>query len=264
MTKRSRSPWIHLFGTSIVLAVVQVVVMRLSGGERALWLGLPSFLYGVLPMVTGVSALWIDRSSGVTRTKLILVAVASMLVMDAISKPRLITLRPQTEYLSTGVQVGREVMDLARVSALGTASDWVRGRMPDLQERGTRYAPGHSRPRAALAIQKGALLLMPWLLVGVVLGVVQWLRRSATFIDPARGRLFELTTAWCVVLIVQVVVAWAVDQAVIDSLHDGALPAILAPYLFLGALSFAGWRSIRAGATEGSRPQSATRESIPE
>jgi hypothetical protein len=259
--------WTH-FGVLTVLAVVlfvggRVLDMGLGsvGAEGTastmaeFTRGLPQFLLLVIPVASGLTmgaAVFSGRllRHGVT---LAVLSVVAMILLDGIAAP--VTTRPYVGDLeqvnALGVTPQRQI---SAYDALGLpgALRWLStgDRSDRIGEILNEYPAEHPRIIAMSAVDRLLSFMLPWILIGIVLGANAWLLRHARFREQADQRMATLMIAWVVVPLIGMILATWSASAQNAALRGRPLIFLALPYVALAALAAVGWRSATRVAKE--------------
>lgn len=231
------SPWRHLLLLS-TLAIAAVLLIDLLSGAPARaggWAGAPRAALGALPdilvptlavaLAIAVGTLPPDARSIRQAARMTVVVTLVMIVLDLV---------------------------LPEPGSLRTLAAALRGSLGDIGETAPQYPMSHPRLRMVYALQQGAVLLAPVVLVGVALGVGAWIHSRVIFRSPRDGTLARWVVSWLLApLVLGFVMNWSQGNGA-DVLFRGEPLWLVvvpwAPALVAGAL---GWRGATRTTTAG-------------
>ncbi|MCG6958165.1 MAG: hypothetical protein LJF04_19420 [Gemmatimonadetes bacterium] len=239
--------WLH-FVVLLALGIgADVVRVLLDAGwtQRAgteVMAGLPQWAFHLIPVVVAISIGMLRFTPAIARQGLRLAVVTTVLMVGL---DLVVPQGPLGDHALAFVQgeYGQSrVVDESDVSAVGTALTFLHGDLAGWSEVSETYPPGHPRLRAALAMVRGAYLVLPLILVGLVLGVQVWVAESVTFRTVPAERIARLLMAWVVSAGAYfLIMSWtgAVSFQLLG--RPGPLLPILLPLLPFALVGLMGW-----------------------
>ena len=255
---REWAPWLHLGAVTVLGATAQLLVvaswaMQNETSLLAALIGVSGSFggsaYVMLPIGAGASVAMVRP---VTQSRLMRLAMgtfALMLVIDLASPVGNIAIDTSPAVVGGVTFADPERADFSRVSVSGTVLDLVTGELGGMSERATRYPSAHPRSQASLALLKGSLLLLPFLVVALVGGFTEWLDAHVTFHSEAGRRLFRVWIGWLASPVVLWAVVHWVERGRASALFgSGTLGLMLLPYVPLTVAAWLAWRHVPSGA----------------
>jgi hypothetical protein len=255
--RRSKwTEWIHFSGLIVLAALLQVGVAWLARTGEGLdpgaalvqsLQGVPAFLYGALPAMAAISCGLLAAGANRVRKALRITVSATLMmaVIDIASPPVDAVLGSRVGVVEGDIAVRTErVIDLGRVSALRTLHSAAVGGLPGIGERAESYPLSHPRAIASAALHKGALLLAPLLLVGIIVGVQSWLADHVVFRREVDQRVGHLVMAWVIAPAGEVLLfTWSGDLRAQVLFAMAPLWSILVPYVPFLVVAVVAWRT---------------------
>ncbi len=253
--------WRHLGALTLAAALLALVLyattwhgrLPSAGWELALLAGLlsvPSALYILLPVAAGIAAGTArlgERGARRALAGLVLVMVV-MAALDLWAGPAA-TRAELVAARSYGAQwpmpTEPTMVRLAeRVGELGVVARLVTGGLPGVDQTARTYPFDHPRAAAAEAIPHAALLLAPFILMGLVLGAAAWVRRRVIFRAPRDEAVARWVTAWVLAPAGLGLIGMLASPDSYAVLFRGApLWRPLVGYIPLLAIALLGWRA---------------------
>ena len=248
--------WLHFLGLLALGLGANAVKVLLDAGSTgnaaaAVLAGLPQWAFHLIPVIAAISIGMLRFTPAIGRQglRLALVTTVLMVGLDLVASPGTAGKRRpgsragRVRPVPGRGRVGRE----RRANGAGLPAWRASG---VVRRRGEHYPAGHPRLRADLALVRGAYLLLPAILVGLVLGIQIWVAENVTFRTVAAERIGRLLTAWVVSPGAYfLMMTWTGAVSIKALLQSGPLLQILIPllpFLLVGALGwYKSWRATR-------------------
>jgi hypothetical protein len=250
------SPWRHLaalllLGIAYIFFNFLLIAARMHAGG---WSSAPAFalhalpgdLYTLLPAIAAlaVGTIRFDRCLTSTAARMVVVVTVTMLALDL--------------WIVPAAQRGTPLVDatFGDANAVRTIIAFATGHLPGTDELLRTYPAAHPRVRAEGALRLIALLALPTILVGLVLGVGAWVRDRVTFREPRDETIARWLLAWLLVpAIFALVVGWSGGYGARILFRGEPLWLVLVPYLPAAAVDAVGWRAARRAARSDVAPR---------
>ncbi|HET7023666.1 MAG TPA: hypothetical protein VFI39_00495 [Gemmatimonadales bacterium] len=240
-----------------------------TGITRYLGLNWPGYFIGTLPAVGGIAVALLDLRAGAMRVALtVAVAVlAVMVVFDLWGNPALgraaveathgaptWPLRAESFPLrlddTTGV-LQRSVALLRGQVQPGDLQPWPPKQESNSGLKTIRDAGTIVRIEAARTLEEFQGFFLPFINIGLVLGITSWVTRRARFERQRDARVLRVVAAWVTVLYTGIfLTSWMQAQNFYVSSEYGAFFWLYAPLLPVAVLAGFGWRSAARTARE--------------
>lgn len=234
------SPWRHfvlLLGLAIMgfylLEVLSLAQTTSSSGSVLLNAAreLPAILYRVLPAVAGLAVATMPIDGRSTRIALMLVVtvIAAMLLLDSVATPVLAAPSTRGNVIESQGYARGAAFALSHAREVG--------------ETLRVYPVNHARVVASESLGGLALLIMPGILIGLVLGVSAWMRDRVTFRTLRDERVARWVIAWLLVPGAWAFIGnWSLGYQYRILFRGQPIWLILVPYLPALLLATIGWR----------------------
>ncbi|MCA9738184.1 MAG: hypothetical protein R3E98_03485 [Gemmatimonadota bacterium] len=273
---RDAKAWVH-FWILLALASVVFVLGTLFApagprGARTALLRLPPFLFDIVPVAAGLVIGALPPRQIVARQALTLAFVASglMLFMDsAVGPPSArALLNPTTEAASTPAAgahrpdagaPGSNTLwgfdDHTLIDTVGAAQAMIRvlgsNEASDADASASRIGLRDPRNVAVAAGRRLLSLSLPFILIGLAVGLSTWLHARVAFRREIDGRVAQLLIGWTFVpLVAFLLSAWA-NVTRFSALFEGApLSILLVPYVPFAVAAAVGWKTSQRAARE--------------
>lgn len=223
------SPWRHLLLLSALAIGAVFLIDLLSGAPTRAggWTGAPRAALGALPDM-------------LLPTLAVALAIAvGTLPPDA----RGVRQAARMTMVVTLVMIALDLL-LPEPASLRTLAAALSGSLGDIGETVARYPMSHPRLRMVYALQHGAMLLSPIVLVGVALGVGAWINTRVIFRSPRDGTVARWVVSWILAPgVLAFVVNWSQGNGADVLFRGEPLWLVVVPWgpaLVIGAL---GWRA---------------------
>ena len=204
--------WIHaaaLTGMAAFLLVVGSAAVLREGDASvslvsAMYVGIlsmPAVLFGVLPIIAGIS-LGVERVGDLSMKvawSLIAGVTLLMVFIDILAPVRSGGVLPERVAITAeGVRARRPGLDWSSVRAIPTVVSVLRGEVGDIDERLSAYPSDYGRVLASFSVFKLGLLLTPLSVAGILLGILGWVDRRVIFRSPRDESLARIVMAWAI------------------------------------------------------------------
>lgn len=234
-----------------------------NGILRYLWFYWPGYFVGTLPAIAGIAVALLDIRTGALRTAVTMGALVLgvMVVYDvwgdpALNRAAIAATYGPAEWPIHADSVTPRLDDTAGVLQRSVAL--LRGEVQpsDLQPWPPRITANSGlvpitdaativRIEAARTLADFHGFLLPFIDLGLVLGITSWVTRRARFERPRDARVMRVVAAWLVVLFVQGFIwAWIQRQNYSVTARGGSLLWLYAPIFPALLLAALGWRAL--------------------
>ncbi len=133
---------------------------------------------------------------------------------------------------------------LPDTGSLRTMTASIRGLLGDTGEVIAQYPLSHPRLRAVHALQQGALLLAPTVLVGILLGVSAWIHSRVVFRTERDGTMARWIVSWILAPgVLAFVINWSQGLGADVLFRGEPLWIVVTPWLPALVVSLLGWRA---------------------
>lgn len=274
---RDAKAWVH-FWILLALASVVFVLGTLFApagprGARTALLRLPPFLFDIVPVAAGLVIGALRPRQVATRQALTLAFVASglMLFMDSVvgppsaralldppvagaaAAPSGDTHRPDASSAQSNTLWGFD--DHTLIDTVGAAQAMIRvlgsGEGPGPDASASRIGLRDPRNVAVAAGRRLLALSLPFILIGLAVGLSTWLHARVAFRREIDGRVAQLLIGWTFVpLVAFLLSAWG-NVTRFSALFEGApLSILLVPYVPFAVAAAVGWKTSQRAARE--------------
>ena len=232
MTNSRWQPWRHLVLLVLLGALFVYLADLLTGAQSRVggWSGaptealrsLPEALYPMFALAAAIAVGTLRPYARRVREAIgiVVVVTLAMALLDLISP-------------SSG-----------DVSAFRTISLLSRGTLGDFSMVARSYTLDHPRYIALVATQRGAMLLLPAILVGLVLGLGAWVHARVQFRSSRDAAVARWVLAWVLSIgAIALIMSWSSGYSYEILSLGKPIWLTFVPYIPAGAVSAVGWRA---------------------
>jgi hypothetical protein len=258
-----RSPWRQLavlICLALAVPVAQYVTMYHGRAPDAsevavLWAALlesPRQFYYLLAVVPAIAigTASVDRRgvrtalAAVGATLLIMVTVDLWISPAADRELATLAMHPPAGWPERHATVALPGSPVDSIGVLRTAAKYLRQPPPEVGERLRVYPQSHPRLVAERVMEDAAMLLLPFILAGITIGVGLWVRAHVIFRRAADEVIARWFLAWIVAPAAFALIGtWSSRYSYEILFQGGSLWLPLLPYAPFAVLGALGWRA---------------------